>query len=299
MWDFCTVHAISLREDGKDRRPGTEASIARAGFRPTWHLTERSPMGGVVGCFEAHVGVAQKALRCGHAGQEWAVIFEDDARLFEHVDADSLAAVEAELRQFCSSWPKEEPCWIQLGYLACDPRVAATPVPNSKHIFAISKSFCTHAYLVNRQKLRQIAELRWAREQTGFDALRATTGGPHFAVTPMLFYQSDDPSLIGMQMKPTDQQTYTVTTVQRIIGMRQAAEFSEFVATQNQLFAALLAIGAVVLAAVFAVSVWGATSPKTSPEKDMRVQIPSAVAAALSGALLLALLVAIGFALTS
>lgn len=251
-------------------------------------------MGGVVGCFEAHVGVAQKALR---GGQEWAVIFEDDARFFENVDADSLAAVEAELRQFCSNWPKEEPCWIQLGYLACDPRVAATPVLNSKHIFAIAKSFCTHAYLVNRQKLRQIAELRWEREQTGFDALRATTGGPHFAVTPMLFYQADDPSLIGMQMKPTDQQTYTVTTVQRIIGMRQAAEFGEFVATQNQLFTALLAIGAIVLGAVFAVSVWGATT--ASPKNDMRVQVPSAVAAALSGALLLALLVAIGFALTS
>lgn len=296
MWEFVdAVVGISLRNKGAARRHMAEASLQDSGLglgRLRWLLREPDAESGHAGCFRSHVAACKSMLE---SAARWGVVFEDDVRFFGA--GGRVEDVQRAVGDFCATVPEDEPCWIQLGYYIYKTTmhggVRTVARSNQGRVLRVGGSACMHAYLINRAMMRQVASLQWSG--TTIDVLLVFRA-PHYVVAPMLFHQAND---TGSQIAEDD--SYSILAVQRLLGMRQMALFSDFVVAQNNAFIAITAVAFAILGAAFAVCVWAAATTKVRPDargNGIGIGIVAGVFAAFTGAALLLLAGTIAYATT-
>jgi GR25 family glycosyltransferase involved in LPS biosynthesis len=178
---------ISLREVDDARRQCVIDDARGLGMHVEAFVVERSPKGGVHGCFDSHQRLARKALK---NNLQTFCVFEDDARL-------TAAVPQGMKEEIQSALSSPDAVIVSLGYLI-NPILKMNNYKNFKHIYSVDNPFNitalshTHAYCMNRAAMKVVAGL----ENTGkvhFDRKIYNDGLPIRILisNPVLFTQCD------------------------------------------------------------------------------------------------------------
>jgi GR25 family glycosyltransferase involved in LPS biosynthesis len=127
---------------------------------------------GAIGCYLSH----QKAWhQLAASGKEWALVFEDDARL----PRDLWARASPAVREAPADWDV-----ILLGYEG-----DAAPIPGSSRLVRVRRFLRLHAYLISRKAAKTLAENMLPMSQQvdwALSELIAKGGLVVYAVTPQI-----------------------------------------------------------------------------------------------------------------
>jgi len=137
VWDaFCEIRCISLLERN-DRKDSASAVFQAVGAPVRFHRPNRSPHGGVFGCYESHYNCVKEAFEAGHDN---VLIFEDDITLNPGWD---------KVLHDCINFMYSTKEWdaLFLGSSIFYP-IARSPISNS---IWRAKVFNAHAYVVSRK----------------------------------------------------------------------------------------------------------------------------------------------------
>ena len=150
-------------------------------------IVDRHADGGKAGCFNSHQIVAQKAL---DAGAKNALIFEDDARLFDsRLTASKFIRLQEELE-------KEE--W-ELVYFGHMPMMFSRikQITSGSCLARCSSSWMSHSYFVSESFLHKIVNEKYNDEHYDHFLHRISEAEKRYVVYPMMFYQDDRPGCVS------------------------------------------------------------------------------------------------------
>jgi GR25 family glycosyltransferase involved in LPS biosynthesis len=151
---FDAIVCISLKYR-KDRQEQVDQVFKDLGIqnRVSYHLADKSPLGGMYGCFESHINVIKKAY---DDGLENVLIFEDDIY--------PTASYSPKMIQVGIDFMKKLPSssWdiFYYGYFPVNERFKTVLLANpvTDHIVAFRPN-ATHAYCVNRSGMKKILSM--------------------------------------------------------------------------------------------------------------------------------------------
>jgi GR25 family glycosyltransferase involved in LPS biosynthesis len=178
---------ISLKEMDDARRQCVIDDARGLGMHVKPFVVERSPKGGIYGCFDSHQRLARMALE---NNVQTFCVFEDDARLTAAVPQGMKEEIQAALSS-------PDAVIVSLGYLI-NPILKMKNYQNFKHLYSIDNPLNiaalsnSHAYCMNRAAMKVVAGL----ENTGkvhFDNKIYNDGLPIRILisNPVLFTQCD------------------------------------------------------------------------------------------------------------
>src|SRR5437868_5580184 len=173
-------YCISLRENEQIRIDLTK-DLNQIGLDVEYHIVDRSPLGGIHGCFTSHVDVLKKGLtqQC-----KYIMVLEDDVyfklphdRIFNKINTyiDQLDH---------TNW-----CFC-FGYFTECPAVKVNAWINKLY-----HCYCTHAYVVPRQTAKSLIKMQWSGQPVDHqwkDHI-STFHVPY----PMIAFQKDHKSTIS------------------------------------------------------------------------------------------------------
>lgn len=149
---FDTIVCISLKHR-KDRQEQVDRVFAEIGIKNkvSYHLVDKSPLGGMYGCFESHINVIKKAYE---NGQNNVLIFEDD--IYPTISySPEMIKVGIDFMKHSMSWDI-----FYYGYFPVNEsfRTILLAEPITDHIVAFRPN-ATHAYCVNRRGMKKILSM--------------------------------------------------------------------------------------------------------------------------------------------
>jgi len=186
-WSFVDkAYCISLREN-KQSRIEFKNTCDTIGLAFEFLIVDRHPKGGKLGCFESHQIVARMALE---SGAKNAMIFEDDARLFE----GSLSPIR--LFRLKQELEKNEHELVYFGHMPMMFAWIKQLEPGSC-LARCTSSWMSHSYFVSRSFLQKIVDEKYDDEHYDHFLHRVSEADKRFVVYPMMFYQDDRPGCIS------------------------------------------------------------------------------------------------------
>lgn len=153
---------LSVKE-AMDRRQQTEAHLREHGVHPQFHVVDRHPTNGALGCLDGHLQIIEHAKE-----QQWpmVLILEDDVE----IDTESLAHHNGQSLTLPEDWTM-----LYLGGHChdVDDDVSTTSSSTSLvTVLRIRDTLTTHAYLVRSTLYDVILEQRWVHHCAEFSTLR-------------------------------------------------------------------------------------------------------------------------------
>lgn len=144
---------ISLKEQDDARRQCVIDDARAIGIEVEPFVVDRSPHGGIHGCFDSHQRLCKQALK---KGLKSFCIFEDDARL-------TAAVPDGLQHEIKSALAAKDPVIVTMGYIV-NPLLKSSPYKNYRHLNHIALPFLpslshSHAYCLNEAAMTLIAEL--------------------------------------------------------------------------------------------------------------------------------------------
>jgi GR25 family glycosyltransferase involved in LPS biosynthesis len=179
-------YCISLKENEKDRKRCQEI-YNYYNLDVEFHIVDRSPKGGMYGCFESHIDVINKGLKLmnDHSEYDYLFIMEDDV-YFETDDNILFKHIEP----FINKLDDDNEWCCCLGYLTTSFIHKA-----NKHIAKIKNCQCTHAYIIPKQTAIKLSQLQW--NNVAIDFAWSDVINIFYAPYPMIAFQTDHKSAIS------------------------------------------------------------------------------------------------------
>ncbi len=209
---FC----ISLKEADDDRVLANK-EFKKVGLDVEYYLAERSPLGGMHGCFTSHIEVLKKGLE---TNQKYIMIMEDDIYfdIYDH-------HIFKKINLFINSLPDTNWCF-SFGYLT------------SKYSKKINSDFnmlkacqCTHAYLVPRHTAEKLITLKWEGIAIDYHWLKKID--QFYVPNSMIAFQRDHISSISPAF---------TSRLFNIVGFRNVSHLSELWSSSAEYILILLLI---------------------------------------------------------
>jgi len=193
-------YCISLKE-ATDDRVLADKEFKKHHLNVEYHLVERSPLGGMHGCFQSHIDVLKKGLE---TNAKYIMVMEDDV-YFDIHDTTIFQKINKFIKTLDGIW-----CFC-FGYL--------TPASSQKvnHNFNVLKSCqCTHAYLVPRQTAKQLITMEW--KNIGVDCQWIEKIDQFYVPNKMIAFQRNHISSISSSIR---------SQLFNMIGFKNIARLSE------------------------------------------------------------------------
>lgn len=177
-------YCISLKENKKERAL-CRKEFDKYNLNVDFHIVERSPKGGMYGCFESHINVLKKGINYfkGNEKNNYLFIMEDDV----YFESDTLFD---KLKPFLTSINNKDDWCCCLGYLTAYPSHIV-----ADGIVQIANCQCTHAYLVPIHTAKKLSKLKWKGVAIDYAWLEVIN--VFYAPYPMIAYQTDHKSSIS------------------------------------------------------------------------------------------------------
>lgn len=137
---------------------------------------KKHPTDGKIGCFESHRNIIRKSLKEGH---KKILIFEDDATpVIKNINKEVLKNIE--------NFTKINEQWniFFLGYLP-DIKNHTIKETSFNNIYKVN-GLCTHAYIINHNMMKIMAEMPWIGIQIDYLFSKIDNC---YAISPSLFTQ--------------------------------------------------------------------------------------------------------------
>lgn len=183
-------YCISLVENSKERDV-CQREFDKIGLEVEFEIVERSPEGGSYGCFMSHLEVLNKGLK---TNSEYIMIMEDDV-YFYHTDS----TIFDKIYKFMDSIRKDEYVRLELdklkwclclGYFTNSHSISV-----NKHIVALDKCYCSHAYIVPRHTAEKLAQMEW--KNLPYDIEWHNVIDLFYAPYPMIAFQRSHVSTVS------------------------------------------------------------------------------------------------------
>jgi len=176
-------YCISLKENEKDRERCLKI-FDQHNLNVEFKIVERSPSGGVYGCFESHINIIKEGLT--HLNEyDYLLIMEDDV-YFESNDCHLLKSIECFLKTL-----NNKKLWCCcLGYLT-DTMIYKV----NSNMVKLKRCACTHAYIIPKQTAIKLSQLKWNHQP--IDHAWIDVIEQFYAPYPMIAFQKDHISSIS------------------------------------------------------------------------------------------------------
>lgn len=179
---FDDIRCINL-EERTDRRISSTAVFDKLGIPVNYFTAQRSPNGGLQGCFESHIKVITEAYEKGH---ENIMIFEDDIL--------PTSAYTPERIRDIISFLKTNQDW-DLFFFGALPDIMRTTTDfagkfGSANIFK-GRYLLAHAYAVSSRYMKKVHDMKFAH--VPIDVVYSYTPNG-YAILPSVFDQDGSPS---------------------------------------------------------------------------------------------------------
>jgi hypothetical protein len=176
-------YCISLKENEKERQRCQDI-FNHYNLNVEFHIVERSPKGGVYGCFESHINTIKKGLQYLNKHDDYLFIMEDDV-YFDCQDANLFT----HLTSFLNSLDQNQLWCCCLGYLT-----NSIIRKVNKNIVKMNECQCTHAYIIPKQTALKLSQLKWNNQAIDFAWIDVIE--QFYAPYPMIAFQTDHVSTI-------------------------------------------------------------------------------------------------------
>ena len=239
-WSFVSkVYCISLSENITVREEFTKECESIQLPNVEFHVVERHPEGGMVGCFTSHCEVIQAAWDAGHAN---VLVFEDDARFFrDRMTPSNIKALEQTL--VGKDWDL-----VYFGHMPyplsriTETSPSSSTSSSSRSITTLAKSdrsWMSHSYLVSRKMMRSILDNQ--ADVQHYDAYlhEYSSESTRYVVYPMLYYQDDRPGTVSA--------TWLLSNV---MSLENVARTAETMSVHYMLTICLLTISVIIMVAI-------------------------------------------------
>lgn len=172
-------YCISLKEN-KEERIRCQKIFDKYKLNVEFEIVDRSPKGGLYGCFESHINVLRKGIKHfkSNTNNNYIFIMEDDV----YFEADTLFG---KLEPFLLSLDNNTNWCYTLGYLTNYPSFKV----KNEDIVKISNCQCTHAYLVPIHTAIKLSNMQY--KGLGIDYAWLDVIDTFYAPYPMIAYQRD------------------------------------------------------------------------------------------------------------
>lgn len=217
-------YCISLTENYKERKRCKNIYDKQL-LNVDFHIVDRSPFGGMHGCFTSHIDVLKKGIKYYKNSKDknqFIFIMEDDV-YFECKDIFDIFKTLPYNNN--NNW-----CCC-LGYFSTSMGTFIKP-----NMISLSSCNCAHAYIVPIHTAKQLVKLKWDNEP--IDYVWNNVVDVFYAPYPMIAYQKDHPSSVG---------TGIFDIVMKRIGFKNIALGFEFWCTYGYILLFLILLLIIIL----------------------------------------------------
>jgi GR25 family glycosyltransferase involved in LPS biosynthesis len=184
-WSFIDrARCISLKENEEIRKVFTQ-QCKTINLPFEFHIVDRHPEGGLVGCFESHMMIIKDALENNVNN---LLIFEDDARFFEkRMKSQFIDRLKNSMKA----------CQWDLVYFGHMPYPMSRILTNDTPLAKSDRSWMSHSYILSKAMMQTLWDKR--EKVQHYDAFlhKYSIEATRFVVYPMLYFQDDRPGSVS------------------------------------------------------------------------------------------------------